>query len=148
MKIALKSQQTKRKLLDIVYFGMFQTKAIFQIKKEAQPCQVPHRWNEERDHNTEWKDDLNNFPTLKKSLFLELLSKENEGTTKNLHASELYLTGGGVKRPKAWKETTLLWREELKLCISENKVLLVHLKNFPSTLDQDFSYSIHYTVPL
>lgn len=69
MKIALKSQQTKRKLLDIVYFGMFQTKAIFQIKKEAQPCQVPHRWNEERDHNTEWKDDLNNFPTLKKSLF-------------------------------------------------------------------------------
>lgn len=42
----------------------------------------------------------------------------------------------------------LLWREELKLCISENKILLVHLKNFPSTLDQDFSYSVHYTVPL
>lgn len=40
MKIALKSQQTKRKLLDIIYFGMFQTKAIFQTKKEVQLCQI------------------------------------------------------------------------------------------------------------
>lgn len=82
---------------------MFQTKAIFEIKKEAQPCQVPNHWNEERDHETEWEDDLNNFPTLKKKPFLELLSKENEGTTKNLNASVLYLTGGGMQWPRAWE---------------------------------------------
>lgn len=82
---------------------MFQTKAIFEIKKEAQPCQVPNHWNEERDHETEWEDDLNNFPTLKKSLFWNYCQKKMREQQKNLNASVLYLTGGGMQWPRAWE---------------------------------------------